>query len=267
MSTNSPIHFPRVALVTGGGTGIGKAIALALARAGYAVAVCGRRAEPLELVAAQVEGHGTKGHAVSGDVSTPGDTDRIVTETQAALGDIDVLVNAAGIARFGAIGETSEQDIDALIDIDLKGPIHMIRAALPALERAGERGDAAILNISTNVTQAVVPGYSVYAAAKAGLDSLTRYLALELAAKRIRVNAILPGVVETPIFETLMPGDAVDSFLDGFGPQVPLGRVGQPEDVARIAVALCSAESNWITGALVPVDGGSALGMVSNEAG
>ena len=121
-----------------------------------------------------------------------------------------------------------------------------------------------VRNISTNVTQSVVPGYSVYAAAKAGLDTLTRYLALELAPKRIRVNAILPGVVETPIFETLMPEEAVGGFLSGFGPQVPLGRVGQPADIARIAVALCSADNNWVTGALVPVDGGSALGTVDD---
>ena len=258
----APHDSPRIALVTGGGTGIGKAIAQALADDGHAVVICGRRQEPLDEVARELKRASASSLAVAGDVSSPDDARRIVSTTVEALGGLDVLVNAAGIARFGAIEEISERDIDQLVDIDLKGPLHMIRAALPELETAGQRGDASILNISTNVTQTVVPGYSVYAAAKAGLDTLTRYLALELAPKRIRVNAILPGVVETPIFETLMPREAVSEFLDGFGQQVPLGRVGQPADVARIAAQLCSHQNDWVTGALVPVDGGSALGMV-----
>ena len=256
----------RTALVTGGGSGIGKGIAQALGHEGYSVAVCGRRPEPLATVAAELADRGTRAVALAGDVSDREDADRLVAQTLRELGALHVLVNAAGVARFGSIAEISGEDIDALVDIDLKGPIHMIRAALPALETAGTSGDAAILNISTNVTQSVVPGYSVYAAAKAGLDTLTRYLALELAPKRIRVNAILPGVVETPIFETLMPGDAVGDFLDGFGPQVPLGRVGQPADIARIAATLCSPDNDWVTGALVPVDGGSALGTLGDTA-
>ena len=134
-----------------------------------------------------------------------------------------------------------------------------MRAALPHLREQAERGSS-ILNISSNATLLALPNYSVYSAAKAGIDTLTRCLALELAADRIRVNAICPGVVETPIFETMMPAQDAKAFLSGFGEAVPLGRIGRPEDIARMAATLCDPTNDWVTGVVMPVDGGLSLG-------
>ncbi len=250
----------RCALVTGGGSGIGRAIALALARDGCRVAVAGRRLEPLESTVAEIEALGVVGVAVVGDVADPSKIATVVAAVVERLGDLHLLVNNAGIARGGPIESHAPDEIDAVIDIDLKGPIHAIRAALPHLRRHREARTAAILNISSNVTLSPLSNYSVYSAAKAGVDMLTRCLALELATDRIRVNAISPGVIETPIFDTMMaPADA-QAFLASFGAQVPLGRIGAPEDIARIAVALCDPRNDWVTGVVIPVDGGSSLG-------
>ncbi|REJ85423.1 MAG: SDR family NAD(P)-dependent oxidoreductase [Acidobacteria bacterium] len=251
----------RVALVTGGGSGIGRAIALELAGAGADVAVCGRREAPLQAVAEEIRRLGRRALAAAADVSKP-EADRALIERVAAdLGGLDVLVNNAGIARQGPFGEITDEDVDALVDIDLKGPVFTVRAALPRLIESGAAGRSpAILNVGSNVTRMALKGYAVYSAAKAGLDMLTRCLALELAEHRIRVNAVLPGVIATPIFDTMMDAGDASEFIDTFGPQVPLGRVGQPGDVARIAVALCDPANDWVTGALVPVDGGLGLG-------
>ena len=250
----------RRALITGAGTGIGKGIAEAFAAAGARVALSGRRSEKLEEAAAPLREHGAEIITVAGDVSKPEDVKRMVDETVAAFGGLDILVNNAGIARFGQLDDLKDEDIEALIDIDLKGPIYLCKAALPHLRERQEGDEAAILNISTSATLSAVPAFSVYSAAKAGLDMLTKCLALDLGPARIRVNAILPGVVETPLFQTVMPRAAVRKALADFAPKHPLGRVGQPDDIARIAVFLCSPASSWITGTLIPVDGGLSLG-------
>ena len=148
--------------------------------------------------------------------------------------------------------------VDLVVDIDLKGVLFVTRAAIPHLRASG--GDASIVNISSSLTQSPLANCSVYTAAKAGVDALTRGLAAELAADRIRVNAVLPGVVRTPIFETVMPSEEATAFLDGFGDEVPLGRIGEPDDVARAVVFLCDPANDWITGALLAVDGGLSLG-------
>lgn len=248
-----------VALVTGGGTGIGRAIAEAFAAAGAAVALSGRREEVVEAAAAEIRDAGGRALAVAGDVSLEDDAHRLVERTVAELGALHVLVNNAGIARGGPLAEMSSADVAAVIDVDLKGPIWMIRAALPHLRRHRESRRASILNVSSSVTLNPVPNYSVYSAAKAGLDMLTRCLARDLAADRIRVNAINPGIVETPIFETMMPAAAVGRALARFARETPLGRVGEGADVARLALYLTSPASEWITGAVVPIDGGISL--------
>lgn len=264
MSIDSHLQEPSfenlTALVTGGGSGIGRAIALAFAHRGCRVAVSGRRREPLLEVVQQIETAGSRALAITGDVARPEDCARMVEETIEQFGALHLLVNNAGVARAGAIGDLSDQDIDLLIDVDLKGPIHTIRAALPHLRKHRDERTASILNISSSVTRAPVPNYSVYSAAKAGIDNLTRCLAGELAADRIRVNAILPGVIATPIFETMMSSEDAGGFLNSFGEQVPLGRVGQPEDIARMAVSLCDPANDWVTGVEMMVDGGLTVG-------
>ena len=253
----------RRALVTGGGTGMGEGIAKALAALGVRVVVCGRRTEPLEKTVGEIKAAGGEAFSIPGDVANAKGCARLIEQSAGLLGGLDILVNNAGVARSGPFADLATEDVDAVIDIDLKGPIHLTQAALPHLRASGAEGRSpAILNISSSVTQIAVPNYAVYAAAKAGLNTLTQCLALELAADRIRVNAICPGVVRTPIFETMMSKDEAAGFLDGFGAAVPLGRVGEPGDIARMALPLLSPQNDWITGAIVTVDGGSSLGVM-----
>ncbi len=250
----------RIALVTGGSSGIGRGIATALASAGASVAVSGRRREPLQETIEALEAAGARACAVVGDVSDPADAARMVAETVDSLGALHVLVNNAGVARGGPLDGMLDEDIDAVIDIDLKGPIHVTRAALAHLRTHREDGGGAIVNVSSSVTRHPVPNFSVYSAAKAGVDMLTRCWAIDFAADRVRVNAVCPGVVRTPIFGTMMPeGPAVDRFLRQVAEQTPLGRVGSPEDVARLVTVLADPVNDWLTGAVVPIDGGLSL--------
>lgn len=249
----------KVALVTGGGSGIGEGIARALAAAGAAVAISGRRKETLEAVVGDLRASGARALAVVGDVQVPADAARMVEATVAEWGALHILVNNAGIARGGPIDQMSEADIDATIDIDLKGPMFMIRAALPHLREHREADGGVVINISSSVTQTVLRNYAVYSAAKAGLDQLTRCLALDLAEDRVRLNAICPGIVDTPIFETVMPEAAARRFIKSAGNSTPLGRPGQPADIAELALYLASPRSGWMTGSILTLDGGISL--------
>ena len=250
----------QTALITGGGTGIGKGIAEAFAREGAAVALAGRRRETVERVADHLRGLGAKAIAISGDVSKASDCARLVEESVKAFGGLHILVNNAGVAPWGPLGSCKLEALDAAIDIDLKGPLYLAQAALPHLSKHRERGGASILNISSSAALIAVKHFAVYSAAKAGLNQLTRCLALDLGSERIRVNCICPGVVETPLFESLMPKAAIRKAMADFATKHPLGRVGTPADIAELAVFLSSAAASWITGAVVPVDGGLSLG-------
>lgn len=250
----------RVALITGAGSGIGKGLADAFARDGAAVALAGRTPEKVEAAAEALRRQGCHACAFQTDVSKSDDCKTLVERTLAEFGALHVLVNNAGVAKAKALEDTRDEEIDAIVDIDLKGPMRLTRAALPALRKQKDAGGAAILNISSSVTLCAVRNFSVYAAAKAGLDHLTRCLALDLAADRIRVNAICPGVVETPIFATMMPKAVVAKALASFAEKHPLGRIGQPADIAAAALYLCGPGASWVTGVVMPVDGGISLG-------
>ena len=248
-----------VALVSGGGTGIGRGIVQAFVEEGARVAIVGRRRDVLEATADEIAADGSI-LAVGGDVSNKSECEAAVARTVETFGSLSILVNNAGIAVPGALEEIAEEDVHAMVDIDLKGPILLTQAALAELKKsARESGDASILNISSSVTLHALSNYSVYSATKAALDMLTRCWARELAEHRVRSNAISPGLVDTPVFETMMPKEDIPAFLESFNEQVPLGRVGQPVDIARMAVFLSGPQSSWTTGAVIALDGGLSL--------
>jgi len=236
----------RIALITGGGTGIGRAISELFAKEGASVVLSGRRAEPLQEAVHQIRRDGGVATFARGDVTRP---DRVEMLVQAAIynfGGLDILVNNAGVWLGGTILDTDERRWDRVIGTNLKGPYLVSRIAVPAMRL---RGGGSIINVASASGISGVRGAAAYSAAKGGLVALTRSMALDLASDRIRVNAICPGAVESP------------STAGTAGASVPgasnsLGRAGTPEDVARLALYLASGESGWVTGAVIPVDGG-----------
>jgi NAD(P)-dependent dehydrogenase (short-subunit alcohol dehydrogenase family) len=252
-----PASTDRVALVTGGGTGIGRAAALALAADGLAVAVAGRRREPLADVASEIAGRGGRALAMTGDLSRREDADRVVGAAVEAFGGLHVVVNNAGaIRRNVRLHEVDVERWDEQIASNLRGPYLVLRAALPALLRAD--GDRAIVNVSSTLAVKAVPGVAPYAAAKGALLALTRSVAVEYGDDGIRCNAVLPAVVRTPLAHVDRP-DFQERQAE-MAAAYPLGRLGEPEDVAEAIRWLASEDSGWITGAVLNVDGGFTVG-------
>jgi NAD(P)-dependent dehydrogenase (short-subunit alcohol dehydrogenase family) len=236
----------KVVLVSGAGSGIGRAVACALLAAGGEVVAVGRRAATLQAL-------GDRPLAVPADVGAPEAAERAVTAALERFGRLDGLVNNAGIARFAPIEAADLADFDAMLDANLRGPVYLIRAALPALR---ERGGA-IVNVSSVGGVLAMPGRSLYGATKAALNSLTRSLARELAPE-VRVNAVLPGPVDTPIYDHLgLTDDQCRTLRRDLLASVPLSRFGRPEEVADWVCRLLDADvAGWVTGSLLTVDGG-----------
>jgi 3-oxoacyl-[acyl-carrier protein] reductase len=233
----------RTALVTGASRGIGRAIALELARAG-AVVVLGYRAAAAEAEAVARE---AGGRAIQADVSDPVDARRLVDE----VGEIDVLVNNAGLTRDGLIARMSDEDWRAVVDTNLGGAFHTCRAAARGMMR---RRRGAIVNVSSIVGLHGNPGQTNYAASKAGVIGLTKALARELGSRGVRANVVAPGYVETRLTEVLS-----EELQRAMLANTPLGSFGKPEDVASAVRFLVSEEAAFITGEVLLVDGG--LGM------
>jgi NAD(P)-dependent dehydrogenase (short-subunit alcohol dehydrogenase family) len=244
----------KVTIVTGGGTGIGRAIALAFGREGAQVAVLGRRPEPLRGVAGELSQLGTKAVAVCCDVTKTQEVEGAVAEVRRALSGANVLVNNAGALSVSTIETISEQTWDQVMETNLKGPFLMSRAVLPDFLRAG---GGAIVNIASVLGLVAMKDRAVYCASKGGVVLLTKAMALDHAHQNVRVNCICPAIVETELVEGLFnPTDEGQKARNARIGTLPLGRFGKPKDIADLAVFLASEESSWMTGTAIPVDGG-----------
>jgi len=240
----------KVAVVTGGNSGIGLATAKRFQEEGARVAISGRSKKALDEAVGSI-GNGVV--AVQADVSKLSELDKLYAEISRKLGKIDVLFVNAGVAKFGSIGETSESVYDEQFDINVKGAYFTIQKALPLLND----GASIILNTSV-VSKKGNAGASAYSSTKAAMRSLARTLAAELVGRGIRVNAVAPGPIETPIFgKTGMSQEAVDEFAKGVLSRVPMKRFGQPAEVAAAVAFLASSDASYITGVELNVDGGT----------
>jgi 3-oxoacyl-[acyl-carrier protein] reductase len=242
----------KVAIVTGagkGGRGIGRSIALALAGEGADIVITSFTEANAEAVAREVrETTGRRAIAIQSDVAKAEDVERLFSETMKEFGRVDILVNNAGMTRDGLILRMTEQDWDAVLDSNLKGAFLCCKAAARVMlkQKSGK-----MVNVSSVVGIAGNAGQANYAASKGGMNALTKTLAKELGSRGITVNAVAPGFIETAMTDAL-PAENREQMKK----QVPLGRLGSPEDVARAVLFLCTDDSAYITGQILTVDGG-----------
>jgi len=244
----------KVAFLTGAGTGIGRACAELFAREGARVALAGRRQELLEATAKAITAAGGEALVVPCDVTRTAEVEQAIAATVERFGRLDVVVNNAGALLVATAAETSDEEWDRLMEVNLKGPFLVSRAAVQQMRQTG---GGAIVNIGSVLGLVAMPKRAAYAASKGGVTQLTRAMAIDHAAEGIRVNCICPSIVETELVQGLFtsqpdPAAARAARIQG----IPLGRFGQPVDVAQLALFLASEESSWVTGAAIPLDGG-----------
>jgi len=243
----------RVALVTGGTAGIGLRIAQVLRDQGCFVAVAARRRERVDALAQS----GFVGYAL--DVTDAAALRGAAQDLERRVGRLDVLVNAAGIVRQGALDEMPVEAVRDVLAANLEGAVLATQAMLPLLKVA--RG--CVVNFSSGIVRRPVAGTAVYAAAKAGVEGFTRAMALELGPAGVRVNCVAPSLVRSDIWLSAgMAPERYEAMLAERGAEYPLGRVGEPEDIANLVSFIVSSRADWITGAVIPIDGGSTLGVV-----
>ena len=239
----------KIAIVTGAGRGIGRGVALALAAEGASVVVnYSRSAEAAETVVNQITNMGGTAFAVKGDVASADDMNALAKTTLEKYGKIDILVNNAGITRDKLMLRMTEEDWDAVLDINLKGTFLAVKAVCPSLlkQRSG-----VIVNVGSVIGKVGGAGQVNYAASKSGLVGLTKSLAKELGGRNIRVNAVAPGFIESDMTEGLK-----EEHKEAILKQIPLGRLGVVEDVANVVTFLCSDAAAYIQGEVISIDGG-----------
>jgi 3-oxoacyl-[acyl-carrier protein] reductase len=243
----------KTAVITGASKGIGAGIALAFAKEGANVVVNYARAkDDAEKVAANIKGSGGKSITVQADVSKKADVDKLFAEATKAFGTVDILVNNAGVYELAPLDQITEDSYRRQFDLNVLGTLLSTQAAVKAMN-----GGGSIINLSSVVSLTPPPAASVYSATKGAVDVITRSLAQELGPRKIRVNSLAPGLVETE--GTKAAGTSEGEFKTYAVSRTPLGRVGEPQDVAKVAVFLASDDSAWITGEVLPVGGGARL--------
>ncbi|MBI3922850.1 MAG: 3-oxoacyl-[acyl-carrier-protein] reductase [Armatimonadetes bacterium] len=239
------------ALITGGGRGIGRCIALQLAQADAKVVVTGRTESTLAGTVAEIEALGKEAYAVAGSVADPADAQRMVEASLERFGRIDLLVNNAGVTRDSLLLRLTQENWQEVLDINLTGTFNMTKSvARPMVKQKGGR----IINITSIIGVVGNAGQSNYAASKAGIIGFTKSIAKELASRNITVNAIAPGYIETD-----MTAELSDELKEVMTKQIPVQRIGQPEDVAGVVLFLASPGAGYITGQVICVDGGMTM--------
>lgn len=240
----------KVAVVTGGSRGIGAAIALRLAEEGATVAVnYNSNSEAADKVVKKIEAVGSKAAAFKGNVSSEQDSKNLFAEVTKQFGTIDILVNNAGVYESAFIKDATEEHVDHVIDTNVKGVILATKEALKNFADGGR-----IINISSKASQAAMPGFSVYSATKAALDTLTRTWAQELGKRQITVNGVAPGPVVSDMFNSVP-----EELKAEFAAKTALGRIGEPDDIAAVVAFLASDDGRWVTGHTIAADGGISV--------
>jgi len=252
----------KVALVTGGGTGIGAATALRLAEEGANVAVCGRRIGPLESIVSEIENKGGQALAIVCDIADESQVDTTISAVVSQFGGLDILVNNATLLEAGLIDGHTTESWHKNFSVTVDGTLFMMRAAYPHL--AKNRGS--VVNVSSIVGSQGTPYMTGYAAAKGAVNSMTRNAAIEWASAGVRCNAVVPGAIMTDPTKAILPDEQAQAYMESL---IPMRRIGDPEEVANAIVFLASPLASYITGVLLPVDGGRAaelsMGAVSME--
>ena len=249
----------KVALITGGSKGIGRSIALLFAEAGADVALAARGREELEAAAGEVEGLGRRALAVPTDMSDRAAVQALMAATVDGLGTLDILVNNAGAAPFMSSFESTKlEGFEKYFRLNYLSAVYAMHAAAPTLLAAGS---GCVLNVASIAGLSATPGVSYYGSAKAAMIQLTKTTAREWGPSGVRVNALAPGWIDTPM--SAAPRQNIPGFEDEISRGTPLGRFGKPEEVAAAALFLCSDAASFITGSVLVVDGGLTLGTLA----
>ena len=247
----------KTALITGGGTGIGLAIAQRFHEEGAFIVICGRRKEKLSEAVKTISPNGERVHSVVADITIEDDIIRLIQETVKTAGRIDILVNNAGIMRFGKLHETPIDEWESMMKTNAFGPWRLMVHAVPHMRKAG---GGSIINLSSISGIKALAGAGIYCTSKAALQMVSQVMSMETAADNIRVNLILPALVEdTELAEPIFGKENIPDFYNRLRNLHPMGRNGKPRDIADAALFFASEESSWITGVMLSVDGGRHL--------
>lgn len=249
----------KVALITGAGSGIGRATAELFAAEGAALAVLDLRAEAAEETVAKIEADGGRAVALVANVAVAAEVQAAVASAVSALGRLDVLYNNAGVDSRGSVADATEDDWDRAFAVNAKGTFLLSRAAVPHLIEAG---GGSIINQGSVAAVVGVPNFASYCAAKGAVVALTRSMAVDLAAHRIRVNVICPGTVYTPLMEPMLRARGDGDLAAGLAKTLlkyPIGRLGTPGEIARVALFLACDDASFLTGSTLTADGGMTV--------